>query len=104
MKSQECADCRVDGADCLTSGGVRVCSDCLFERVVSQRDALQEEVARLRRLMQQAATVISLQGPQWSHDGDEETGQHDEDCEGCAMDAAVAMLLSGLEEGNGGEA
>jgi len=41
-----CTDCRTEGADCLTSDRVRVCSDCLYERVVKERDEARAEVER----------------------------------------------------------
>lgn len=43
-----CTDCRAEGADCLTADRVRVCSDCLYERVVKERDEARAEVKRLR--------------------------------------------------------
>ena len=43
-----CTDCRAEGADCLTADRVRVCSDCLYERVVKERDEAKAEVERLR--------------------------------------------------------
>lgn len=42
-----CADCHTEGADCLTADRVRVCSDCLYERVVKERDEARAEAARL---------------------------------------------------------
>lgn len=41
-----CADCHAEGADCLTADRVRVCSDCLYERVVKERDEARAEVAQ----------------------------------------------------------
>ena len=44
-----CADCRTEGADCLTADRVRVCSVCLFDRVQMERDEARAEVALLKR-------------------------------------------------------
>ena len=41
-----CSDCSAEGADCLTADRVRVCSDCLYERVVKERDEARAEVRR----------------------------------------------------------
>ena len=49
-----CADCRAEGADCLTADRVRVCSDCLYERVVKERDEARAEVERLKVELQVA--------------------------------------------------
>ncbi len=43
-----CTDCRVENADCLTADRVRVCSDCLYERVIKERDEARAEVERLK--------------------------------------------------------
>ena len=43
-----CTDCRIEGADCLTADRVRVCSDCLYARVVKERDEARAEIASLK--------------------------------------------------------
>lgn len=40
-----CTDCKSGGADCLTADRVRVCSDCLYERVVKERDEARAALA-----------------------------------------------------------
>lgn len=49
-----CTDCKAEGADCLTKDRVRVCADCLYERVVKERDDLFMETFRLRHLLREA--------------------------------------------------
>ena len=59
-----CADCGAEGADCLTADRVRVWSDCLYDRVVKERDEARaenvaaveafHEATRLRSRIQQA--------------------------------------------------
>lgn len=44
-----CTDCKAEGADCLTADRVRVCSDCLYERVVKERDEARAEVEHAYR-------------------------------------------------------
>lgn len=47
-----CADCRAEGADCLTSDRVRVCSDCLYERVVKERDEARAELLSIAQQLE----------------------------------------------------
>jgi hypothetical protein len=42
-----CTDCKAEGADCLAADRVRVCSDCLYERVVQERDEARAQLAAL---------------------------------------------------------
>jgi len=46
-----CNDCRAEGADCLTADRVRVCSDCLYERVVKERDEARADLQNLRDIL-----------------------------------------------------
>jgi hypothetical protein len=39
-----CTDCRAEGADCLTRDRERVCADCLYERVVRERDEAEADL------------------------------------------------------------
>ncbi len=62
-----CADCGAEGADCLTADRVRVCSDCLYDRVVKERDeALRErdearaEVDGLRLQIERLRGVLHI--------------------------------------------
>ena len=57
-----CTDCKAEGADCLTADRVRVCSDCLYERVVKERDEARkyaeernDEANKLQRYLNMAA-------------------------------------------------
>lgn len=51
--------------------------------------------AGLARRALDLAAEIKLPG----HDGDEESGWHDEDCQRCAIDALLAMLADEAERG-----
>lgn len=54
-----CTDCRAEGADCLTTDRVRVCFDCLYERVVKERDEARAEVERLTKMLDVCSSVHS---------------------------------------------
>ena len=74
-----------------------------LSRAEQERDEARSEVKRLQGLMHEAAVTLATTGTKWGHSGDEETGTHDEDCEACALEASIAMLLSGIDQETGGE-
>lgn len=76
-------------------GAIRAYRRAIADTATAAREHEARVRAGLARCALDLAAEIELPG----HDGDEESGWHDEDCQRCAIDALLAMLADEAEKG-----
>jgi len=70
----------------------------MHDEVNRRRSEAEAKLARAREALLFGANLLASHRYQWEHEGDEEGGEHDEDCRACEYEAMLARFEAALTD------
>ena len=85
-------------ASCSMLAAQLVAAEKERDEAVNRAEAAEAKLAKAREALLFGANLLSGHRYHWEHEGDEESGQHDEDCRACEYEAMLVRFEAALSD------